>query len=217
MVTPSGSFMAEVAVTPDTDEVVGAITASMEIENQNEDCDMLRFEWGWDSRYLVYILTIGVTARYRRHGIARVLLGKLLRKAAKYDKCKAIYLHVLATNAPAIRFYEQYGFTRLRELPQYYRFDGDRHDALLYIHYQHGGCPPRSWAEVKEDLLLRPLRRHTPAYLTPLLSSSSSTLHHHHLRRVDRVLRSPVTIVCLIALPLLFLLLCIYLSRQSST
>jgi hypothetical protein len=36
MVTPSGSFMAEVAVTPDTDEVVGAITASMEIENQNE-------------------------------------------------------------------------------------------------------------------------------------------------------------------------------------
>jgi hypothetical protein len=36
MVTPAGSFMAEVAVTPDTDEVVGAITASMEIENQNE-------------------------------------------------------------------------------------------------------------------------------------------------------------------------------------
>ncbi len=103
----------------------------------------------------------------------------------------------------------------MRELPQYYRFDGDRHDALLYIHYQHGGRPPRSWAEVKEDLL-RPLRRHSPAYLTPLLSSSSSTLHHH-LRRVDRVLRSPVTIVCLIALPLLFLLLCIYLSQQSST
>ena len=46
----------------------------------------------------------------------------------------------------------------LRELPQYYRFDGDRHDALLYIHYQHGGCLPRSWAEVKEDLLFRPLR-----------------------------------------------------------
>ncbi len=107
MVTPSGSFMAEVAVTPDTDEVVGAITASMEIENQNEvrgirgtaanrdrcrsehvhccsvfdahaavvraqDCDMLRFEWGWDSRYLVYILTVGVTARYRRHGIGTI-------------------------------------------------------------------------------------------------------------------------------------------------
>lgn len=85
-----GIFMAQVAV--HDQRIVGVITASTEVESQNEvwqhaaiigdvvsrphlslshtqDSNMLRFEWKWEYRYLVYILTVGVTARYRRLGI----------------------------------------------------------------------------------------------------------------------------------------------------
>ena len=46
--------------------------------------------------------------------------------------CKAVYLHVMTTNTPAIRFYESRNFRKQNFLPCYYSIDDEFHDGFLY-------------------------------------------------------------------------------------
>jgi len=59
-----------------------------------------------------YILSLGVRAPHRRKGVATLLLNQLINclMADEHRHCQAIFLHVLTTNTPAIRFYERCNF-----------------------------------------------------------------------------------------------------------
>lgn len=56
-----------------------------------------------------YILSLGVHRKHRRNGIASLLLDALINHltTAERQSVKAIFLHVLTTNQPAILFYEK--------------------------------------------------------------------------------------------------------------
>ena len=47
------------------------------------------------------------------------------------EEVKAISLHVLTTNAIALRFYENNGFSRIRTLHDFYKIGGQSCDAYL--------------------------------------------------------------------------------------
>lgn len=56
-----------------------------------------------------YILSLGVHKKHRRNGIGSLLLDALINHltTSEKTKVKAIFLHVLTTNQPAILFYEK--------------------------------------------------------------------------------------------------------------
>ncbi|KAF6032584.1 NAA60 [Bugula neritina] len=57
---------------------------------------------------------------------------------------KVVYLHVLATNTPAIKFYEKHSFVQHLYLPFYYHIAGSCCDARSYALYINGGKPPQT-------------------------------------------------------------------------
>jgi GNAT superfamily N-acetyltransferase len=59
-----------------------------------------------------YILSLGVSKDHRRNGIASLLLDNLISHltTVEHVDCKALFLHVLTTNSPAIHFYEHRNF-----------------------------------------------------------------------------------------------------------
>lgn len=58
---------------------------------------------------MAYILSLGVLKEYRRNGVATLLLESLLSYLLSNERrrVKAVFLHVLTTNAAAIMFYEK--------------------------------------------------------------------------------------------------------------
>ena len=72
---------------------------------------------------VIYVLTVGVLAEYRQGGLATRLVRNLIAKVEADNlyvegaRCSCIYLHVLTTNTPALRFYEKLGFKRHKLLP----------------------------------------------------------------------------------------------------
>ena len=66
-----------------------------------------------------YILTIGVTCRARRRGVAAALLQKVVAQLTQRG-CRAIYLHVITYNQAAQRFYLAQGFTQQARLGSFY-------------------------------------------------------------------------------------------------
>jgi N-alpha-acetyltransferase 60 len=111
------------------------------------------------STKITYIMSIGVHRDYRRLGIASILLDKLLDYLDNEIDCKAIYLHVLATNIKAINFYEKQCFQKRALLPNYYTINGEQHDAFVYALYMNDGKPPwiiydfimRAWLSLKAN------------------------------------------------------------------
>lgn len=77
---------------------------------------------------------------------ASLLLDSLISYLTAKDRynCKAIYLHVLATNCVAIKFYEKRRFKVHSFLPYYYSIQGKPRDGYLYVLYINGGKPPWS-------------------------------------------------------------------------
>jgi ribosomal-protein-alanine N-acetyltransferase len=66
--------------------------------------------------------SIAVDPRYRKHGVAQALLDATVAQL----RSVTLRLMVSTTNAPALRFYRQYGFVRTRLVKRYY---GARRDA----------------------------------------------------------------------------------------
>merc|ERR1712216_928257 len=83
---------------------------------------------------LAYILTLGVADGFRRRGLARELLSRLIQycddsRNSKAASIKAVYLHVVTYNAAAIQLYESMNFTQLAHYKQFYLLHGKPYDS----------------------------------------------------------------------------------------
>ena len=85
---------------------------------------------------LFYIMTVGTTIR--NQGIGTLLIEKCIQQVVQDKSCGVLYLHVLTTNNAAIQMYEQLGFHRVIEIPNYYTINSVRHNCYLYAKYYHG-------------------------------------------------------------------------------
>lgn len=126
--------------------IIGLIVAEIKpyaILN-HEDREILCSNFGIDS-LVGYILSLGVRRAYRRNGIASLLLEQLLAHvtAPERSSVKAVFLHVLSSNTPAIRFYQRCHFHLHSFLPYYYYIKGKSKDGFTYVLYVNGGHAPR--------------------------------------------------------------------------
>ena len=76
----------------------------------------------------MHINSIAVHPEERRHGVARLLLEDLVRRALKAGVVEA-WLEVRRSNLAAIGLYESYGFITRGVRPRYYSDTGE--DALM--------------------------------------------------------------------------------------
>lgn len=81
------------------------------------------------THYEIEVLNIASHPEYRRQGLAKRLLGLLLRIGEKMGIESAV-LEVRRTNIPAIRLYESFGFTQCGVRRHYYTDTNE--DALVY-------------------------------------------------------------------------------------
>ncbi|XP_076458209.1 N-alpha-acetyltransferase 60-like [Babylonia areolata] len=127
--------------------IIGLIVAELKPKSKlnKEDGDILSNHYA-PSIQVAYILSLGVVGDFRRNGIASLLLDSLLSYLTSKERvgCKAVYLHVLATNTVAIRFYERRNFKPHSFLPFYYSIQGKPRDGYSYVLYVNGGQPPWS-------------------------------------------------------------------------
>ena len=72
------------------------------------------------SSFKVYIMTIGVLAPYRRLGVGKRLLQKVLEACSQQPDCAEIYLHVQVGNESAVNFYKGFGFEVGEVVKDYY-------------------------------------------------------------------------------------------------
>lgn len=99
--------------------------------------------------HVVYMLSLAVAHPYRRLGLASRLLRHLLDTVVNCPPYpNAVFLHVLSTNSPAIKFYESHGFVHHTTLLDYYRLKSQYGDACTYVLYTNGSRPPFSFIDV---------------------------------------------------------------------
>lgn len=127
-----------------SDELVGFVTARIVVAEESEIWDMLRYETSRTDQTLVYILTLGVLESYRNHGVATSLIREVIKYASSIPSCRAVYLHVIAYNNPAICFYKKMAFQCVRRLADFYYIKGQHHDSYLFVYYVNGGRSPCS-------------------------------------------------------------------------
>ncbi|XP_037043515.1 N-alpha-acetyltransferase 60 [Bradysia coprophila] len=144
-ITSSTRFFALAAIYDFT--IIGLIVAEIKpyLRLNKEDKDILPESMGRDVD-VGYILSLGVHKKFRRNGIGSLLLDSLLSHltTAERSKVKAIFLHVLTTNQPAILFYEKRRFRMHSFLPYYYCIRGNCKDGFTYVLYINGGHAPYS-------------------------------------------------------------------------
>lgn len=134
-------------------KIVGLLVAEVKCKCQvtaDQGSDILASSFGPDTP-VAYILSLGVHPYYRRKGIATRLLEKFLFDMSTGNSqasVKAVYLHVLATNSTAIRFYLGHNFRRWNYLKSYYIIDNQPCDGFSYVLYVNGGRPPWSYNEL---------------------------------------------------------------------
>lgn len=94
---------------------------------------------------VVYILNLCVSAIHRKKGIASVLLQKITQYitiTAELSNSKAIFLHVMAGNEIAIKFYVKHKFEQFRTVRNFYLVKNKYEDAYLYVLYVNEGTKP---------------------------------------------------------------------------
>jgi [ribosomal protein S18]-alanine N-acetyltransferase len=82
------------------------------------------FVLAWRAADELHLTDLGVTAQYRRRGVARALVLELLR-----DDARVVFLEVRASNAAALALYGSLGFTELDRRARYYSDNGE--DAVV--------------------------------------------------------------------------------------
>ncbi|CAH9140781.1 unnamed protein product [Cuscuta epithymum] len=130
-----------------SDELIGFVTTEVVFARGSEVDDFVKFDPSKPNETVVYILTLGVLKSYRKLGIATSLISLVIDYATSMQTCKAVYLHVVSDNAPAISLYKKMSFKCIRRLCSFYPIEAGQRDAFLYIYYLNGGRSPRSLIE----------------------------------------------------------------------
>ena len=138
----SGKYYSLAAL--DGEVMVGMIIAEIRKHSRLESVDSGFLSNSHYYNDTLYILNLCVTTAYRGKGIATSLMQKLYTdfNTCKYSKCKAIYLHVLTNNNPAIAFYHKFNFIRYTRIPDFYVVNNKLQDCYLYVLYIHDGRAP---------------------------------------------------------------------------
>lgn len=131
-----------------SDELVGFVTVKIVLARESEIGDLLRCDSARSEQTLVYILTLGVLEAYRNFGIASALIREVTRYARTIPTCRAVYLHVISYNTPAIYLYKKMSFDCVRRLYGFYLIEGQHYDAYLFVYYVNGGRSPCSPLEI---------------------------------------------------------------------
>lgn len=131
-----------------SDELIGFVTARIVLAKDSEIQDLLSFESVKTDQTLVYILTLGVVDSYRNLGVAGSLIREVTKYASNISTCRAVYLHVISYNIPAIRLYKKMSFQCLRRLYNFYFINGQHYDSYLFVYYVNGGRSPCSPLEL---------------------------------------------------------------------
>lgn len=127
------------------DELIGFVTTRIVPASESELVDMLGCNSSRSDQILVYILTLGVVEPYRQLGIASTLVQEVIKYASSMSNCRAVYLHVIDYNDPAILFYKKMSFKLERRLMKFYYIGGQHYDSYLFVHYvnnQRSPCSP---------------------------------------------------------------------------
>ncbi|CAK7333673.1 unnamed protein product [Dovyalis caffra] len=131
-----------------SDELIGFVTARIVLAKETEIGDLLRYDPSKPDQTLVYILTLGVVETYRNLGIARSLICQVIKYASRIPTCRAVYLHVISYNIPAIHLYKKMSFKCIRRLQGFYLINGQHYDSFLFVYYVNGGRSPCSPLEL---------------------------------------------------------------------
>ncbi|KAL6122933.1 hypothetical protein ACLB2K_075457 [Fragaria x ananassa] len=93
-----------------SDELIGFVTARIVLVKESEIGDLLNYDPSKPDQTLVYILTLGVVESFRNLGIASALIREVIKYASSIPTCRAVYLHVISYNNPAILLYKKMSF-----------------------------------------------------------------------------------------------------------
>ncbi|XVF56564.1 hypothetical protein PTKIN_Ptkin06aG0131300 [Pterospermum kingtungense] len=131
-----------------SDELIGFVTARVVLAKDSEIADLLAYDSSKVDQTLVYILTLGVIDAYRNLGIATALIHEVIKYASSIPVCRAVYLHVISYNNPAILLYKKMSFKCVRRLHGFYLINGQHYDSYLFVYYVNGGRSPCSPLEL---------------------------------------------------------------------
>ncbi|KAJ0085753.1 hypothetical protein Patl1_07124 [Pistacia atlantica] len=145
-----------------SDELIGFVTARIVMARESEVCprsswdapnpkwiaDLLSYDSSKSDQTLVYILTLGVLESYRNLGIASSLIHEVMKYSSSIPTCRAVYLHVISYNNPAIHLYKKMSFKCVRRLHGFYLISGQHYDSYLFVYYVNGGRSPCSPVEL---------------------------------------------------------------------
>ncbi|CAI8021770.1 N-alpha-acetyltransferase 60 [Geodia barretti] len=83
--------------------LVGMLVAELQGLEQLEGEGVLALERSETNTTAMYVISLGITERYRRCGIGHYLMTSLLdHVTSTLSNCWAVYLHVVSSNTPAI-------------------------------------------------------------------------------------------------------------------
>lgn len=82
----------------------------------------------WEIGHEIHITNLAVHPSFRRRGVARLLLGRVLDDARKAD-VELVFLEVRPTNVEALGLYQRFGFSVIGRRKGYYFDTGE--DALV--------------------------------------------------------------------------------------
>ncbi|RZB77716.1 Histone acetyltransferase MCC1 isoform E [Glycine soja] len=136
-----------------SDELIGFVTARIVLAKESEVdpihiVDMLGYDSAKSDQTLVYVLTLGVVEAYRSLGVASSLIREVIKYASSIPTCRAVYLHVISYNNPAINLYKKMSFKCVRRLQGFYLINGQHYDSFLFLYYVNGGRSPCSPLEL---------------------------------------------------------------------
>ncbi|CAI2312645.1 unnamed protein product [Caenorhabditis sp. 36 PRJEB53466] len=98
---------------------------------------------------VMYILSIAVNKKFRRLGLATRLLNNLFSTLVEQPPYpRAVFLHVLSTNSPALSFYKMHGFEFHDSLTEYYKIGDDYADGCTYVKYTNGSRAQATFSDV---------------------------------------------------------------------
>lgn len=120
--------------------VVGSLLQDHQVSVNTRELLMPINNLSYKYRSLFYIMTLGTCNEYRNIGLGSILINKCIEYAENNNSCSCgiIYLHVIVTNIPAIKFYEKLHFIRITEIKNYYTIDNQYYNCYLYAKYING-------------------------------------------------------------------------------